>query len=1066
MEQKKAECLELDAVTHIEEEAERLQQNSAQHDIQKRKDQHEGEPLEQTKNATLLKIPRNGGIRLYLSKLERGRIQHEQHMAALKIQTLWLRWHHEQEEEVERECIRLEQYESSVKSQQNWGLSHRRRKLAMERIRHKQIINALKIQKHWRRWHYRRCELPKGARAEGREPRTPCKSGEINLPDQQPRELRIDAIKFRSYGRCIARTMKKYLQSRRQAIAATKIEAMWKAKMHRKHYLQALELQRAKEARAYRLLISVFATKVQVCWRRWHTEFRHSKRAAVKDDEYRLIQEAKALKRRVMVVKRSLAAKRIQRAFLTSWRHLQMARIESEQQELMPEHGMPTDKGPSEELICEYPQNEKYKAEECQASVELPEEDCAHANVKMTVYSWTHRELPHILTHSMNQILFFHDVATLLQKYIRSYQRRQRLHFYFQQSPNTALPMEQNIDQGINYIHFHFHFYFKKARAWLVYDENKSTRHGDLEFETNQANRLLRLRFDAQTTRRLLQLFEPNEEYIFSEVQEVLQEIVIDTLPILQSPVCEQDNGNVRSELRYHDVEEMELPRTVKLLRHMAQHHAHVRRQQLLKVDTAAENPVTSLPYLVDKSIPSSPIGKSAPSSPSQRAMKEVTIFTAVESASVEDATFLQQRGADLAAIEPKTQRNALHMLAFSKESHRARAEMLEFLLGCDTKLDVNSVDINGDTPLMLYASLGHLEFMQKLLEHGADILRVNSKGQNVLHRACEDDQVEICGFLQQLMIKDSIAENIIPAERISALAPASLSLHTPDSIGRYPLHCLAENGFVECAKQLVVPTEASYEWNRMFQLQGDAQGRTALHLAVLTHDAAMTAFLLTPGGGSNVDAFDDLHRSPLHYAVESPAALPIIARLVQHGATVNVADERGDTPLHWAAFSGRAAVAQNLLALGADPTLVNSDWETPAQIAAAYGQLDCMRLLLQAQRRYGTVTTGETKDQALARPASEKTALQRLEEAVNHLHQRQASAHSHHAVEQDRTRNGQSTNDTVAEREAGSHVEQSDAGYWEELHQDVQLVEESGHFSSEDEEDLLFGRDDDLTLY
>ncbi|KAG6618393.1 putative DNA ligase [Phytophthora cinnamomi] len=746
--------------------------------------------------------------------------------------------------------------------------------------------------------------------------------------------------------------------------------------------------------------------------------------------------------------------------YLRSMNSARKIQREVGEKEVVVEHEEPAEKPLSEEPVDDQPQIEE-PAEDDQELMEIPEEDVTRAGVEMTVDNWSHRELPHILTRSMNQIMFFHDVAAVLQKCVREYQKRQQLHIYFQRAGDIALPSEQcDDDRKLNTEHFHF--YFKRTSAWLECGEAKSV---FLRTDTtNQAAAILRLRFDSQLTRRLLQLFEPSEEYALSDIQQVLQEIAADAVPILQSPVCAQDHKNVRPELRYHDVEEIELPYSVKLLRGMAQQRAQDRRQQLLEIDTTFEEPPKSPPSPVAKSVPSSPIGKSAPSSPSQRAKKEVTIFTAVENASVEDATFLQQRGANLAAVEPKMQRNALHMLSFSKENYRARADMLEFLLACDAKLDVNSVDCNGDTPLMLYASLGHLEFMQKLLEHGADILKTNRKGQNVLHRACEDDQVEICGFLQQLMMKDSVAEIIIPIEVVSTLAPIALSLHTPDSTGRYPLHCLAEKGFVECAKQIVVPTEANYEWNRMLQAQGDAQGRTALHLAVLTHDAAMTAFLLTPGGGLNVDAFDDLHRSPLHYAVESPAALPIIARLVQHGATVNVADERGDTPLHWAAFSGRAAVAQNLLTLGADPTLVNSDWETPAQIAAAYGQLDCMRLLLQAQRRYGAVTTSEPKEHTLMRPASEKTALQRLEEAVNHLHQRQASTHSNHAAYQDSDLDVLSTNDADGDREAASQAEQSH-GYWEELHQDVQLVEESGHFSSEDEEDLLFGHDGDDDL-
>ncbi|KAG6963416.1 hypothetical protein JG687_00006576 [Phytophthora cactorum] len=383
----------------------------------------------------------------------------------------------------------------------------------------------------------------------------------------------------------------------------------------------------------------------------------------------------------------------------------------------------------------------------------------------------------------------------------------------------------------------------------------------------------------AERTRAQLVQIILDVKLLTEQIQQVLREITLDALPIFQSPVCSEDNDNPRSELRYHDVEEMELPLSVKLLRQMGRQHAQMRRQQLLEIDTSLEKLAASPPSPVAKSVPASPIGKSAASSPS-RAKKEVTIHTAVENASVEDVTFLQQRGADLGALEPKTQRNALHLISFSKENHRSRAEVLEFLLTCGANLNVNAVDCIGDTPLMLYASLGHLEFMQKLLQHGADIRMTNNRGQNVLHRACEEDQVEICGFLQQLMLKDSIAEDIIP-------------------------------------------------------------------------------------------------------------------------------------------------------------------------IAAAYGQLDCMRLLLQAQRRFGPASTREPREQQqiLHRPASEKTALERLEEAVNHLHQRQASMHSQH-------------DDQVGGELEAPLAEQSQGGYWEELHRDVQLVEESGQFSSEDEENFLFGHD------
>ncbi|GMF27657.1 unnamed protein product [Phytophthora lilii] len=1067
----KDECLKREVEQPRLKEDERLQQEYVTNvlKIQSfwRKEQNNRDKLhfEQTQNANSLKIQRNWGERQHRRKLEREEIQHKHYMAALKIQTRWLKWHHEQEEELDRERIRQEQYESSLKIQRNWGISHQRRMMERERIRHKQSISALKIQKHWRRWWHLRLN---GKSADSQKPRVSMTTKLRSDAEQfQPNEVEchqeLDTIKYRSSGRLIVRTLKVFCQRRREERAATKIEAIWKGKLYRMHYLQALELKRAQEIRAYRLSISVFATKVQVCWRRWHAGVRQVKRAVVKDDELRLIQEAKALERKAQVAKRTLASKRIQRA-LASRRRLQELSYISQKDITRKKNEAVKRKEPTD---LEY--DNELQNEEPVGDHQAPtEKDLTRASVKITVEDWSHRELPHILTRSVNQILFCHEVATVLQKCVRGYQMRQRMHFQFQQSFETSPQRESDLTTKLNAEQFHF--YFKKASAWLEWDSSNSRRSVDFETDTNQLNSVLRLRFDAQVTRKLLQLFEPCEDYSISEIQQALQELASDARTIFQSPVCLLENDNPRPELCYYDVEEMELPHTIKLLRQMGQHHAKLRRQQLLEVNTDLDNPLSLSSVTFSKSTPSSPVGRSAPSSPSQRVQKEVTIFTAVESASIEDVIFLQQQGTNLAAVEPKMQRNALHMLSFSKEKYRARAEMLAFLLGCGAKLDINAVDCNGDTPLMLYASLGHLEFMQKLLEHGADIQQTNKKGQNVLHRACEDDQVEICGFLQQLMMKDSMAENSIPIETIKALAPSALTLHTPDSTGRYPLHCLVEKGFVECAKQIVVPTESNYDWNRILQSQGDLQGRTALHLAVLMHDAAMTSFLLTPGGGSNANAFDDLHRTPLHYAVESPAALPIISRLMQHGANLNVADERGDTPLHWAAFSGRALVAQNLLVLGADPTLANSDWETPAQIAAAYGQFDCMRLLLQAQRRYGLGAACELKDQqqTLVRPASEKTALQRLEEAVNHLHQKQASAHSYHAADHDTDLDALSTIDADGERDAAPRVfspEQSHAGYWEELHQDVQLVEESGQFSSEDEEDLLFGHDGDDDL-
>jgi hypothetical protein len=50
--------------------------------------------------------------------------------------------------------------------------------------------------------------------------------------------------------------------------------------------------------------------------------------------------------------------------------------------------------------------------------------------------------------------------------------------------------------------------------------------------------------------------------------------------------------------------------------------------------------------------------------------------------------------------------------------------------------------------------------------------------------------------------------------------------------------------------------------------------------------------------------------------------------------------DERGRTPLHWAAWDGSAIRVSSLLEAGDDPAAVDSDGETPAGLNERAGKL------------------------------------------------------------------------------------------------------------------------------
>ena len=93
------------------------------------------------------------------------------------------------------------------------------------------------------------------------------------------------------------------------------------------------------------------------------------------------------------------------------------------------------------------------------------------------------------------------------------------------------------------------------------------------------------------------------------------------------------------------------------------------------------------------------------------------------------------------------------------------------------------------------------------------------------------------------------------------------------------------------------------------------------LHFAAQDGDLDRVRRLLTEGYDVNV--FDDLGKTPLHYAVEHER-LEVAQYLIDHGADVNARHEPGigNTPLAEVAGSCSLRVAILLVNAGADPTI------------------------------------------------------------------------------------------------------------------------------------------------
>ena len=147
---------------------------------------------------------------------------------------------------------------------------------------------------------------------------------------------------------------------------------------------------------------------------------------------------------------------------------------------------------------------------------------------------------------------------------------------------------------------------------------------------------------------------------------------------------------------------------------------------------------------------------------------------------------------------------------------------------------------------------------------------------------------------------------------------------------------------------------------------QADFLSHTPLMLAAARGRCAVVDALLS--GGAAPDATDANGRSAMHHAAlgncggvvgperhahgaandanDGPPWTSVIARLTAGGARVNARDDTGATPLHVAASRGHHVVACALLAVGADPTVVDARRRAPLDVAFASGVAPLIRML------------------------------------------------------------------------------------------------------------------------
>jgi ankyrin repeat protein len=305
----------------------------------------------------------------------------------------------------------------------------------------------------------------------------------------------------------------------------------------------------------------------------------------------------------------------------------------------------------------------------------------------------------------------------------------------------------------------------------------------------------------------------------------------------------------------------------------------------------------------------------------------------------------LLKHGADAIAENNKGQ-TPLHILSQSQYYDEGIIINLALTL-LKSGAEVNRRDNDNETPFHLAIRRNRFKLVWAFLEHGADAIADNNKGQTPLHILSQSqfyDEGDIHNLALTLLKngaevnrRDKVNETpfhlAIQRNRFK-LAWAFLE-HGADAIaenykGQTALHMLSQCRFydeIDILNLALTLMKNGAEVNRR-----DKDNETPFHLAIRRNRFKLAwAFL---EHGADTIAENSKGESPLHILSQSQFhdsdIHNLALSLLKNGAEVNRLDEHNQTPLHLAIQRNKFQLAGILLEHGADANAENNERKTP----------------------------------------------------------------------------------------------------------------------------------------
>uniref|UniRef100_A0A8U7NVW5 Ankyrin repeat domain 52 n=1 Tax=Corvus moneduloides TaxID=1196302 RepID=A0A8U7NVW5_CORMO len=258
---------------------------------------------------------------------------------------------------------------------------------------------------------------------------------------------------------------------------------------------------------------------------------------------------------------------------------------------------------------------------------------------------------------------------------------------------------------------------------------------------------------------------------------------------------------------------------------------------------------------------------------------------------------------------------------------------------------NVNAKDTVWLTPLHRAAASRHEKALHLLLKHSADVNARDKHWQTPLHVAAANRATKCVEALVPLLSTVNVADRTGRTalhhavhsghlEVLKLLVARGANVMCKDKKGYTLLHTAAASGQIEVVRHLlrlgveVRPPGWIDEPNSF--------GNTALHIACYMGQDAVANELVNVG--ANVNQPNEKGFTPLHFAAVSTNGALCLEILVNNGADVNFQSKEGKSPLHMAAIHGRFTRSQILIQNGSEIDCADKYGNTPLHVAARYG--------------------------------------------------------------------------------------------------------------------------------